>query len=129
MSNANKRAPAILVLLVRNMSDVIDVQVLRALREAKGWDQLTLARAAGIDPSVISRLERGTQLDLRASVLVGIARALHTSVDSLLAPAQPQRAPIALELAAVVAELDALPEAHQRHIAAILRAYLTALPE
>lgn len=129
MSNANKRAPAILVLLVRNMSDVIDVQVLRALREAKGWDQLTLARAAGIDPSVISRLERGTQLDLRASVLVGIARALHTSVDSLLAPSQPQGSPIALELAAVVAELDQLSESHQRHIAAILRAYLTALPE
>jgi transcriptional regulator with XRE-family HTH domain len=129
MSNANKSAPAILVLLVRNMSDVIDVQVLRALREAKGWDQLTLARAAGIDPSVISRLERGTQLDLRASVLVGIARALHTSVDSLLVPLQQQPPAVALELASVIAELDQLPEAYQRHVAALLRAYLTALPE
>lgn len=111
------------------MSDVIDVQVLRALREAKGWDQLTLARAAGIDPSVISRLERGTQLDLRASVLVGIARALHTPVDSLLALSQQQPPAIALELASVVAELDQLSEAHQRHVAALLRAYLSALPK
>lgn len=129
MRRANESTPAILVLLVRDMSDVIDVQVLRALREARGWDQLTLARAAGIDPSVISRLERGTQLDLRASVLVGIARALHIPVDALLAPTQPRPSTAALELAAVVAELDQLSESHQRHVAAILRAYLTALPK
>ena len=112
------------------MNDVLDVRVLRALREAKGWDQLTLARAAGIDPSVISRLERGIQGDLRASVLIALARALHTSVDSLLAvPYQQTESALILELAAVVAELPQLPESYQRHVAAILRAYISALPD
>src|SRR5262245_12483214 len=59
-----------------HMSDILDTQALRSLREAKGWDQQTLASAAGVDPSVVSRLERGLQVDLKASVLVGLAYAL-----------------------------------------------------
>lgn len=112
------------------MSDVLNPQALRLIREAKGWDQLTLARAAGVDPSVISRLERGIQGDLRASVLVSLARALHTSVDSLLAaPHQQTPSAVVLELAAVIEELPQLPVVYQRHVAALLRAYLAALPK
>ncbi len=112
------------------MSDVINVQALRSMREAKGWDQLTLARAAGVDPSVISRLERGIQVDFRASVLVALARALQTSVDSLLVtPHEQTQSAVVLELAVVYAELAQLPPAQQRQIAAILRAYLSALPD
>ena len=112
------------------MSDVIDPQVLRSLREARGWDQLTLATAAGVDPSVVSRLERGVQLDLYASVLIALAHALQTPVDSLLV-ASAQHAPPAViaELTAVVGELASLSEAQQRQVAAIVRGYLSAMPE
>lgn len=129
MSTANHNVPAMLVWVVRIMSDVLDAGILRALREAKGWDQLTLARAAGIDPSVISRLERGIQGDLRASVLIALARALNTSVDSLLAaPYQPSESLLTLELATIIAELPQLPDVYQRHVASILRAYMSTLP-
>ncbi len=111
------------------MNDILDVHALRSLREAKGWDQLTLARTAGIDKSVISRLERGTQVDLRASVLIGLARALQTPVDSLLAtpfPYEPANA--APELVRVVADAATLRQETQRHIAAIIRTYIAELP-
>src|SRR6266536_1118264 len=112
------------------MSDVIDPQVLRSLREARGWDQLTLATAADIDPSVVSRLERGLQQDLKASVLVALARELETPVDALLmASAQHTPPPLVAELTAVMTELAALPQAQQRQVAAIVRAYLSAMPE
>ncbi|HEX6292940.1 MAG TPA: helix-turn-helix transcriptional regulator [Herpetosiphonaceae bacterium] len=112
------------------MSDVLNVQALRSLREARGWDQLTLARAAGVDPSVISRLERGIQVDLRASVLVALARALQTSVDSLVVPPQDQPpSATVLELSVVYAELAQLPSVQQRQVAAILRAYLSTVAE
>jgi transcriptional regulator with XRE-family HTH domain len=112
------------------MSDVLDPQVLRSLREARGWDQLTLATMADVDPSVVSRLERGLQQDLKASVLVALARALETPVDVLLMPSS-QHAPALLvaELTAVITELAALPQAQQRQVAAIVRAYLSAMPE
>ncbi len=111
------------------MNDILDVQTLRSMREAKGWDQRTLARAASIDQSVVSRLERGIQGDLKASVLIGLARAFHTSVDSLLAPALRQaQSPLVTELSLVVGELAQLPEAQQRHAAAILRGYVSGLP-
>jgi transcriptional regulator with XRE-family HTH domain len=112
------------------MSDMLNAQRLRALRQAKGWDQLTLARTAGVDPSVVSRLERGIQEDLRASVLVSLARALQTSIDSLVVEAQSHLpAQLERELLALVSELAELPAAHQHHVAVILRAYLSALPK
>jgi transcriptional regulator with XRE-family HTH domain len=112
------------------MSDVIDPQVLRSLRESRGWDQLTLATAADVDPSVVSRLERGLQQDLKASILVALARALETPVDALLiASAQHAPPPLVAELGAVMTELGALPPLQQRQVAAIVRAYLSAMPE
>ena len=112
------------------MSDVLDTQVLRSLREAKGWDQQTLANAAGIDPSVISRLERGLQIDLRASVLVAVARALAIPVDSILAtPYQYASPEFIVELTDAVGTLTALSAAQQRQIAALIRAYVLTRPE
>ena len=84
------------------MADVINPQVLRALREARGWDQQTFATTAAVDPSVVSRLERGLQHNLKASVLVALTHALETPVDTLLARAHQQATP------AFVAELTAL---------------------
>lgn len=111
------------------MSDLIDIQMLRALREAKGWDQQTLARHAVIDPSVVSRLERGMQHDLRASVLVALARALGVPVDLLLITPQQELPPeMARELSVVLPQLVHLSAAHQLQIAALLRAYLATIP-
>lgn len=112
------------------MSSVIDGNVIRSVREAKGWDQLTLAQAAGINPSVVSRLERGLQDDLKASVLVALARALEVPVDSLLHPSL-QQIPNVLtpELVEVLADLARLAPAMQQQVAAILRGYLSTLPE
>lgn len=111
------------------MADVkLNTEILRALREGRGWDQLTLARRAGIDPSVVSRLERGLQDDLRASVLVALSRALHTPVDALLAePVVPLT--LSAELAAAIADLGHLSLSQQRQVAALLRAYLNHLPD
>src|SRR5262245_27484976 len=111
------------------MSDIIDPQVLRSLREPRGWDQQTLATAAEVDPSVVSRLERGLQQNLMASVLVALARALATPVDALLiASAQHAPPPLVAELGAVMTELGKLPPSQQRQVAAIVRAYVTTMP-
>lgn len=112
------------------MSDVIDTKVLRALREAKGWDQQTLALHAGIDPSVVSRLERGLQVDLRASVLVALAHALALPVDAILAaPYQHSDPGFGAELTVAIAALTSLSTGQQRQVAALLRAYMSVVPE
>jgi transcriptional regulator with XRE-family HTH domain len=112
------------------MSDVIDTQILRSLRAAKGWDQQTLASTAGVDPSVISRLERGLQVDLKASVLVALAHALDVPVDSLIAtPYQHSALGAVAELTAAMAALTALSAAHQRQVAALVRAYVSSMPD
>lgn len=112
------------------MSSVIDGDVIRSLRETRGWDQHTLARAADISPSVVSRIERGLQEDLRASVLVALARALEVPVDALLHSSLRQ-SPSAFspELVAAIAELAHLDVNSQKQVAAVLRAYITTLPE
>jgi transcriptional regulator with XRE-family HTH domain len=114
------------------MGALINVDMLRSLREVRGWDQRTLAARAQIDRSIISRLERGSQTDLKVSILVAIARALEVTTDSLIvAPAKVDdpHPPLVTELAAVVDALAPLSPAHQHHVAAILRGYVSALPE
>jgi transcriptional regulator with XRE-family HTH domain len=118
------------------MPALISGQVLRAARQAKGWNQQALARQAGIDKSVISRLEREIQDDLKVSVLIALATALDLSVERLLkGPDRPPGALIPL-LAAQIdrvaalpdAQIDrvaALPDAPQRQIAAIIQGYLS----
>ena len=112
------------------MNDVIDPQVLRALREARQWDQQTLAATAGVDPSVVSRLERGLQQDLRASVLVALARALQSPVDALLVAEDHQNQPVFIaELTAAMQGMADLSPAHQRQLAAIVQSYLATMPD
>ena len=111
------------------MAEVINPQVLRALREARGWDQQTLAANAEIDPSVVSRLERGLQHNLRASVLVALADALDTPVDTLLDRAHQRASPVfEAELTAILSQLSRISPAHQRQVAAILQSYLSTIP-
>jgi transcriptional regulator with XRE-family HTH domain len=110
------------------MDTVIDIRIMRMHREAKGWDQLTLARKAGIDPSVVSRLERGLQIDLKASVLIALAQALDISVDMLIPDHPLTTSEYVTDLTAMVAEVERLPEKYQRQVAALLYGYLSTLP-
>jgi transcriptional regulator with XRE-family HTH domain len=61
---------------------------LRALREERGLSLEAVARAAGMAPSTLSRLETGKRR-LAVDHLAPLARALETSVDALLTPEQP----------------------------------------
>jgi transcriptional regulator with XRE-family HTH domain len=111
------------------MADIVDSQALKALRDAKGWDQLTLARRAGINPSVVSRLERGLQPDVRASALVALAHALSVPINALVMKSYQQTEISALpELAVVLAEVARQPKEYQRQVVALLRAYLSSMP-
>src|SRR5689334_18246305 len=115
------------------MSAFINIEMLRSLRELRGWAQETLAARANVDRSVISRVERGSQRDLKVSVLVALARALDVPVDRLIVaaetPADATHVQLVTELEVVVDALAPLSTAHQRQVAAILRGYLSALPE
>ena len=87
------------------------------------------AYLGAVNPSVVSRLERGLQTDLKASVLVALAHALEIPVDTLIPSQSLLLVPEYLtNLAAVLAEIDRLPEVYQRQIAALLYGYLSALP-
>lgn len=114
-----------------HMSELIDVEMLRALRKARGLSQDALARQAGVDRTVVARLERGGQQDMRLSVLVALSRALDVSVEKLIKAPQALNGPtprLIQELAAAVASLDTLDQDTQHQIAAILNAYLTTRP-
>ena len=60
---------------------------MRALREERGLSLDAVARAAGMAPSTLSRLETGKRR-LAIDHLAPLARALGTSVDALVAPGQ-----------------------------------------
>ena len=56
---------------------------IRALREARGWFQRDLAKAAKLPVRTIGRIERG-DVDVRLSTLDRIAKALDESLKNLL---------------------------------------------
>jgi len=56
---------------------------LSQLREAKGWTQLDMHYESGIDPSYISRIERGV-VNPSLTVIITLARALGCSIDELI---------------------------------------------
>ena len=63
---------------------VLDTAKIRKLRKQRGWDQREFAQNAAINPSVISRLERGMQDDFKFSIIVSIANCLGVTIDQLL---------------------------------------------
>ncbi|NTV62023.1 MAG: helix-turn-helix transcriptional regulator [Oscillochloris sp.] len=114
------------------MGELIDGQILRALRERHNWDQSALARHAEVDQSVISRLENGRQSDVKLSVVVALAHALGVRIDTLVISSTPpaeEKPLLAGELGAVIDVISSLSQSHQRQVAAILRGYLSAMPE
>lgn len=67
--------------------------VVRRLREAKGWTQIELSTATNVDLSLISRLERGLHTDLRIVTAHRLARALDVTLDELVANRRQEGAP------------------------------------
>jgi transcriptional regulator with XRE-family HTH domain len=106
--------------------------LMRHLRERKGWDQQTLASEAHVHPSVISRLERGSQQDVRLSVVAAIAATLEVSIDDLVREGRQHQSlepssPLIAELEILIRELGDKPIEVQRQIAGMIRGFLSAL--
>ncbi len=59
-------------------------QKLVDLRKRKGWNQLELARAAGIPQPTICRLESGDTEQPELVTITKIAKALEVSIDYLV---------------------------------------------
>lgn len=76
MTMMGKRAPK------ENGADRFGRQ-LRALRDTRGWTQTELAKAVGIDRSIIGNYELGLHYP-PIPTLIKLARALGTTVDRLL---------------------------------------------
>jgi transcriptional regulator with XRE-family HTH domain len=73
--------------------------LLRAYRERRGWSCNELARAVGVDPSYVSRLERGEREPPRHRVVVALVDALQLDLaeaDGLLVSAGYAPATVAL---------------------------------
>ena len=58
--------------------------IIRHLRDARGWSQDDLARESGIDRTTISRVERGIQEQLWSSHLMQLASAFGVRPESLV---------------------------------------------
>jgi transcriptional regulator with XRE-family HTH domain len=57
---------------------------LRQARQAHGWSVRELARRAGLDASIVSRLEAGKQAGVNSETLKTLAETLNVSADYLL---------------------------------------------
>lgn len=78
-------------------STVTLAQRLRALRERAGWNQTELGRRAGVDRSIVSRIEAGRTLNPGRDVLVNLATALRVDVSELSGQRPLSRRPPAIE--------------------------------
>lgn len=108
---------------------MVNVERIVELRKARGWGQRQLAKEAGIAHTVISRLEAGTQHDVRLSILMAVADALNVSVESLLYAGNIETIEVGLlpELQSIIRQLKRQPEAVQHQAAGILRGFLQTL--
>ncbi len=106
---------------------ILDIELIQNLRKQKGWEQKDLAHAAGVNPAVISRLERGLQTDFKLSVIVAIALALDVSIDTLITQ-EYHILPMNLDplLLASLNRLSLSGENKQKTIASIIDAFLTS---
>ncbi len=106
---------------------ILNGVLIRQIRAQQGWDQKSLAKAANVHPSVISRVERNLQEDVKLSVAIAIANALGGTIDSLLNRETWQPNELAPELLAVINQLRQRDEHTQRQAAGILSGYLSTL--
>lgn len=66
--------------------DAVVRRRIRGLRQCRGWSLEALARRAGLTPSTLSRIETGNRR-IALDQLVPLARALDTTLDRLVEPA------------------------------------------
>jgi len=100
------------------------------LRKQRGWDQKALAKTAGIDQAVVSRIERGIQKDFKLSVVVAIANAFEIEVDDLLNDEFKHTIHLLTpELKSAISRLGKASPQIQNRIAAIIESYLSALQQ
>jgi transcriptional regulator with XRE-family HTH domain len=59
-------------------------RTLQELREKRGITQVKLARAVGVTPSYITKLETGAKVNPSLSVMTNLARALGVELTDLL---------------------------------------------
>jgi transcriptional regulator with XRE-family HTH domain len=104
----------------------IDGEKVVALRKQRKMDQLSLAKAAGVAQSVLSRMERGMQDDYKLSVIVSVARVLGVSVDDLLTSTN-NRPELEPELQAILNIIEQRDFNTQRIAARILRGLIDGL--
>lgn len=106
----------------------LDRTKITQLREQRGWDQKDLADAAGVNPAVISRLERNLQEDFKLSVAISLARALGVTVDHIISEEfRSQNLVFSPELLSAISHLASYPFHVQSRIAAVIEAYLAAI--
>jgi HTH-type transcriptional repressor of puuD len=67
----------------------MDGKRLAKLRKAVGLTQVQLANAAGVDPSLVSRIERGEVTKPAITTVQALARALRVTLDELAADPDP----------------------------------------
>lgn len=108
---------------------IVKGEVIKLLREQRGIGLRQLASEAGIDHSVISRLERNLQNDVMLSVLASIADVFEVSLDTLTDRTNRENVPLTPELDVLISLLGEQPKAIQVHIASIISAYLANLPK
>ena len=58
---------------------------IKRLREIRGWSQSELAKHSKVNQPTLQRIEAGTRTDPSVSIVVRIAQALGTNVESLIA--------------------------------------------
>jgi transcriptional regulator with XRE-family HTH domain len=107
------------------VAGIINGELLRQLREQKGWSQRDLSVAAHIDPSVVSRLERGLQSDVKLSVVIPIATALEVSIDLLVGQSRSPHPGLIPELESIMQQFDDESIEIQRYAAGILQGLLS----
>lgn len=61
-----------------------DHEALTRLREERGWNRRELADAAGVDPSTVTRLEKGERTNPTATVVYLLAKALGANIPDLI---------------------------------------------
>ena len=112
------------------MDSWVDGEKVAELRNQQGLGLRELAAKAGVDHSVVSRLERNIQKDCMLSAVAAIASALGVTIDDLLRNGQSAKNERLIpEFQAVINEFTQQPPKIQHQAAGILNGFLSTLNE
>lgn len=107
---------------------MLNIEKITQLRKNRGWEQGELAQIANVNPSVISRLERGLQDDFKLSVIIKIANALDVPIDDLLNKSDVEKPyELSPELNSAINRIRRHSLTIQNRIAGMINGYLSVL--